>query len=898
MSTTHVTVDQHVSLTNWEFAHTPHGAEPGAWTAVTVPHEALAATADVRSGGQARYRTTITLDRVHGDEVLRFGAVSYACRVSVNGVACGAHEGAWDAFAVAVGPALQTGANEVVVEVDLPDYDPESPFHFRSLLLGFVPDTMGPFAGLWREVSLARPAGIAEESVRVAALGRDALVDWVPADGRVRVDVLTVDGRLVGAAETDAASGGVRVSCTDAPTWTPAQPTLVTVTITHTTADGTETRIKRRAGFRELVADGHWIRLGQERVHLRAVLHWGHYPEFGAPAPTREQARRELELIRELGFNAVKFCLFMAPDFYYELCDELGVLIWQELPLWLPKDDGELERRVLEQYPRLIEQVVAHPSVVLVSLGCELDGTVPTDLLDRAYALVRDRLPDAIVCANSGSGECFGGGEDALSDIDDYHFYGDAHRLEPLIERFIATRRRMRPWLFGEYNDADTWRSASDVIAPSDAPDWLSTDLAVNPLRSVHAGFASDQPIYRQAEIIVEQGYADEVPGLRELSHTQAWATRKLVFELTRRFGSVSGYVVTTLRDVPVTTAGLIDDLGCPKFDAAAFARVNAPATLALTSPAGRRWVHGGDRLQVSDPFNPVAGEAYDAAVVLANATDAHGAGELVVELEANGRTLVVQRIPVDVAEWTSREAAILSFGIPDLGVDRTVAASLTARVEVAGREYAANAWELALHPRERTSMPFLLHDPAGVLAGWEPGGAIRIATPADLAATAAEASVLVTTRYDDSVRRATAELGLRTFAIDDASYFDLDRGPFWRENVKRVHRGGWLDAALPTEHLGEPAMALASDRFVSRRVLSERVPGFRPLVTRYDARTYSVGQYVFDWREGRGHTVYSTLTHGEGTGTQPRSITDNAIGRRLLQAFIDHDHPSTEPTQ
>lgn len=898
MPTTLVTVDQPMPLSHWQFAHAPRGADFGPSTPVTVPHEALSATGDVRAGGRARYRTTVALEEVHGDEVLRFGAVSYGCRVLVNGRACGSHEGAWDAFTVAVGNALQPGANEVEVEVDLPDYDPESPFHFRAVLLGFVPDTMGPFAGLWRDVHLARRAALAEDSVRVAVVGRDAVVDWTPAAGRVRVEVVAADGRVAGSAETDASTGSIRVPCPDAPTWTPSAPALMTVGITHQSADGVETRIERRAGFRDLAADGHWIRLGDERVHVRAVLHWGHYPEVGAPAPTREQVRRELEQIRELGFNAVKFCLFMAPPFTYDLCDELGLLVWQELPLWLPKDNGTLEQRVLEQYPRLVEQVVAHPSVVLVSLGCELDGTVQTALLDRAYELVRDRLPDAVVCANSGSGECFGGGEDAMSDIDDYHFYGDVHRLEPLIERFTSTRRVVRPWLFGEYNDADTWRTASDVVGPADAPDWLSTDLAVNPLRSVHAGFASDQPIYRQSDIIAAEGYADEVAGLRELSHAQAWATRKLVFELTRRFGTVGGYVVTTLRDVPITTAGLVDDLGRPKFDAEAFAEVNAPATLALSSPAGRRWVHGGDRLQVSDPFNPVSGEAYAAAIVLANASDAHGAAELIVELVAEGRVLATERVAVDIDAWTSREAATLRFSVPDPEVGRTVSATLVARVERAGHTLASNRWSLALHPREESVRPFLLHDPAGLLAGWEPAGAIRIATPADLVAAAAESSVLVTTRYDDAVRRATAELGLRTFAIEDGSYFANERGPFWRENVKRVHRGGWLDGVLPEEHLGEPAMAIASDRFVSRRELRERVPGFRPLITRYDARTYTVAQYLFEWEEGRGRTVCSTLSHGEGTGTQPRSIADNTLGRRLLEAFVDHDPRSTEPTQ
>lgn len=892
------------ALVDWEFAPVPVGSHwrelpRDAWRAVTVPHVAEGELEDVRRGGKVVYRTLLRAEAGPGAHQLAFSGVSYRCEVEVNGREVGGHEGAWAPFTLDIGPALRDGDNVITVSVDLPDYDETSPFHFRSVLLGFVPDTVGPFGGLWKEITYRRRPVTHLADVRVDVDQDSAAVEvtWdarICGDGSVELVVEAPDGTMVGREVSGATRGSARVECPGAERWSLASPVLHRARVRLTDASGATTdEVTRTVGFRRIRIDGRQILIDDRPVYLRGALHWGHYPGLRAPSPDREQARAELETLRSLGFNAVKFCLFMAPAHYYELCDELGMLVWQEFPLWLPRDNGAMEQRIREQYPRLVELVSGHPSLTLISLGCELDSTVPTTILDWAYDLVRDEVPHSVVCANSGSGECFGGGADAKSDIYDYHFYADAHELDELMTEFTRDNREPRPWLFGEYNDADTWRTAEDLLSPGQPrPSWLSQDLGVNALRSVHAGFASDQQVYRQAEIIAEEGYGDELDGLQELSHRQAHEVRKLVWELTRTHAAISGYVVTTLRDVPTTTSGLLDDRGELKFDPVEIAQVNGDVVLALRSPLRRRWYRGGDRIRILDPYNLTDGSSHAFGVVLANATGHTGEAHLELSLELAGDVLARERRTVHVPSYGVQHVLDIEWTPRAVGTALTAEARLVATLTAGGRALSVNSWPVFVHPRPMGLGPVLLHDPGGRLDGLAPLlGADLVTGDAELVGAlrdgAPAGAALVTTAYSEMIRERTAEQGLRTFVVDDETYFRVEAGPFWRENVKRVHPGTWLTHAVPTPYTGTPFQAVAGDSFVSRREIRRLVGEHTPLLTRYDARTYAVGEYAFEWREGRGRTAWSTLRFSGGTGTQPRSIGDSPLALSVLTAFL-----------
>ena len=93
------------------------------------------------------------------------------------------------------------------------------------------------------------------------------------------------------------------------------------------------------------------------------------------------------------------------------------------------------------------------------------------------------------------------------------------------------------------------------------------------------------------------------------IANRQALVTRKYTLEAVRRRAGMGGYVVTGLRDTPIATSGVLDDLGRPKWDPAEFRMFNDEAILCVDVGRRRRWTHGGDRPSPIDPFNWWAGD-------------------------------------------------------------------------------------------------------------------------------------------------------------------------------------------------------------------------------------------------------------------------------------------------
>ena len=176
--------------------------------------------------------------------------------------------------------------------------------------------------------------------------------------------------------------------------WSPEQPDLYTVRV-RLLADGdadvtpSDERTVR-VGLRTIAADGARLLLNGAPVYPRMILSWGWYPDVLYANPGRDRVRADLLELRRLGFNGVKLCLWFPPDYYFDLADELGMLVWVELPMWLPHPTEHFRGQLDTEAERLVRAARTHPSVVLYTLGCELSAVIGDDVLGPLYAKVKD----------------------------------------------------------------------------------------------------------------------------------------------------------------------------------------------------------------------------------------------------------------------------------------------------------------------------------------------------------------------------------------------------------------------------------------------------------------------------------------------------------------------------
>lgn len=261
---------------------------------------------------------------------LRFEAANYTAKVYLNGKAVGEHEGGFTPFSMEVTEVLRASNNQLTVGVDsTPQADGVPPP---------VTDWEN-YGGITRPMRLVITPGtfIDDAWVRLAKDGRIAAtvtLDGAQAANRevhVRIAELGLD--LAG--RTDG-QGVLKVSA-PAPRrlarWSPETPKLYDVVI-----QAGEDRLSDRVGFRTIETKGSEILLNGKPIFLRGIsLHEEEFGDNPARAISEAGARALLAEIKQgLHGNFVRLAHYPHSEVTTRLADEMGLLVWSEIPVyWL-----------------------------------------------------------------------------------------------------------------------------------------------------------------------------------------------------------------------------------------------------------------------------------------------------------------------------------------------------------------------------------------------------------------------------------------------------------------------------------------------------------------------------------------------------------------------------------
>ncbi|HJV40904.1 glycoside hydrolase family 2 protein, partial [Caulobacter sp.] len=265
---------------------------------------------------------------------LRFEAVNYTARVFLNGKAVGEHEGGFTPFSMEVTDVLRASNNQITVGVDsTPQADGAPPP---------VTDWEN-YGGITRPMRLVITPGtfVDEAWVRLGKDGRIAAT--VKLDGaqaanqavHVRIAELGLDI----AGKTDA--NGVLNASAPAPRgltrWSPETPKLYDVVV-----QAGEDRLTDRVGFRIIETKGSEILLNGKPIFLRGIsIHEEEFGENPARTITEAGARALLSEVKDgLHGNFVRLAHYPHSEITTRLADEMGLLVWSEIPVYWLVDFG------------------------------------------------------------------------------------------------------------------------------------------------------------------------------------------------------------------------------------------------------------------------------------------------------------------------------------------------------------------------------------------------------------------------------------------------------------------------------------------------------------------------------------------------------------------------------
>ena len=361
------------------------------WQRVDLPHTWNALDATDPVPGYRRdaswYQRALTLPPAPADAryVLHFEGANTVADVYVNGHHAGGHVGGYVGFDVDVTPFVKRGgANDLRVRVDN---------HDDAALIPSDKSDFTIYGGLTRDVWLqvlpatsiahltVRTPSVSRESARVRA--RVTLRGAATAGARYAVDAIlrAPNGRVAASATRaiDSATQWIDLPAVASPVlWSPASPSLYTLTVTLRRAGVPVDEISERVGLRwySFEPNGPFL-LNGERLLLRGT----HRHEEGAgvgAALSNAQHRADMAAIKAMGANFVRLAHYPQDPEVYRAADSLGILLWDELP-WCRGGMGDSAWQTNTK--RLLREQIAqnenHPSIILWSMGNEV-----ADLLD------------------------------------------------------------------------------------------------------------------------------------------------------------------------------------------------------------------------------------------------------------------------------------------------------------------------------------------------------------------------------------------------------------------------------------------------------------------------------------------------------------------------------------
>ncbi len=165
-------------------------------------------------------------------------------------------------------------------------------------------------------------------------------------------------------------------------------PYLYTLTATLLEGDNAIDEISTRFGVRTFEIDPErGFILNGEEYPLRGVSRHQDRWQKGN-ALSREDHIEDMDLICEVGATTIRLAHYQHDQFFYDLCDERGMVIWAEIP-YISQHMATARENTISQMKELVVQNYNHPSIVVWGLSNEItmSGADDPDLLENHHIL-------------------------------------------------------------------------------------------------------------------------------------------------------------------------------------------------------------------------------------------------------------------------------------------------------------------------------------------------------------------------------------------------------------------------------------------------------------------------------------------------------------------------------
>lgn len=370
-------------------------AVPGCW-------ENHPLFADYR--GEGIYRKTF---QAQGNVRIECKGVSHTATVYLDGHEIGHHYNAYTPFSVVVSD-LEPGRHMLEIKAD-------NRFHKDSAL--HVPNDYMSYGGISRGVVVEELSDLYLEYVHVKTYRENE--QWhVQVKAAVNVlkvgqndeEDITIQGKIKDTAFewklTDTAKKHYEF-CTDLKIdgieeWSPETPVLYQVELQMLREDEVIDDLIERFGFREICVLGKYVLLNGKRLRIKGICRHEDHPDYGCALPY-QTIYNDLVLIRQMGANSIRTAHYPNDEIFLDLCDELGILVWEENHARGLEEDRMKHPLFEEQAEQVIREMIFyhynHPCIFIWGIlnECASETLFGRSCYEKQFRLIRE-MDDSRPC--------------------------------------------------------------------------------------------------------------------------------------------------------------------------------------------------------------------------------------------------------------------------------------------------------------------------------------------------------------------------------------------------------------------------------------------------------------------------------------------------------------------
>ena len=380
---------------------------------------------------------------------LQFDGAAHIATVYVNGKELYTHKGGYTAFRVEITDYVKPCRNALVaVKLDSTENPSVPPF-------GYVIDYL-TYGGIYRPVWLDIQKKDYISDIFVSTPDTDMVKIITTIDGNEKLEkkIRIIDKHRRVICERSTTKNEMSFRVPGAAKWTPDRPNLYTCKVSLKNGSTKECKF----GFRtaEFKSDGFY--LNGKRFVMRGLDRHQCYPYVGYAVSDSLQKEDARILKEELCCNAVRTSHYPQSQAFIDACDEMGLLVFTEIPGWQHIGDEEWKDVACEHVKEMVLQYRNHPSIVL--WGVRINESQDDDEFYRRTNAIAHELDPT----RSTSGVRFILKSNLLEDVYAYNDFSHRGNNPPVRKKEDVTTDMEKSFLISEANghmfptkSFDTW---------------------------------------------------------------------------------------------------------------------------------------------------------------------------------------------------------------------------------------------------------------------------------------------------------------------------------------------------------------------------------------------------------------------------------------------------------